>query len=111
MRGSTAAVAVVERATTGMDVLRRRLVGTTAHEAVLADFLEDDLREAQGALASLTGWVASVAEALGDPRATGRELLALAAGDGPFEDLEYLRTTALSLRRRLAQLAVRLPEP
>jgi hypothetical protein len=113
-RAPTAAAATAAAtAGAGSDLraLRRRLTGCTAQETVLADFLEDDLREAQGSLASLTGWVDSVHGALRDRAASRHDLLALALAEGPLDDLEYLHATVLSLRRRLAQIAVRLPAP
>jgi hypothetical protein len=36
-------------------------------------------------------------------------MVALATGAGPMEQLEYLQTTLASLRRRLTQVAARLP--
>ncbi len=97
--------------TQDLDGLRRRLAGAgaSAQEAVLVDFLEDDLREAEGALGIVTDYVGSIENALRDPRAGRRDLLALALGGGPVEQIEYLSTTLASLRRRLAQIAVRLP--
>jgi hypothetical protein len=91
--------------------LRRRLASCTAQEAVLADFLEDDVREVQGALAAVGAWMGAVGGALRDPTASRHDLLDLALAEGPIEELEYLHATMLSLRRRLAQIAVRLPAP
>jgi len=90
--------------------LRRRIAGATAAEAVILDFLEDDLREAEGALGEVTDYLGAVEEALRDPRAGRRDLLALAAGRGPVERIEYLAAMLESLRRRLGQVALRLPE-
>jgi hypothetical protein len=94
-----------------LNALRRRLAGAgaAAQEAVLVDFLEDDLREAEGALGVVTDYVASIESALRDARVGRKDLLALALGGGPVEQIEYLTTTLASLRRRLAQIAVRLP--
>lgn len=91
--------------------LRRRLRGATAQEAVALDFLEDDLREAEAALGAVTDWLGGVEEALRDPRAGRRDLLALAIGGGPLEKIEYLGAMVASVRRRLGQVAGRLPEP
>ena len=109
--GATVAAATPAAPASDLRALRRRLTGCTAQETVLADFLEDDLREAQGSLSSLTAWVGSVNGALRDRAASRHDLLALALAEGPLEDLEYLHATVLSLRRRLAQIAVRLPTP
>jgi hypothetical protein len=92
-----------------LGALRRRVTGLTTREAVLADLLEDDLREAQGALSDVAAWLAGADRALSDPRCGKGDLLALAGGDGPLERLAYLETTVCWLRRRLGQLAVRLP--
>jgi hypothetical protein len=90
--------------------LRRRLVGG-AQEAVALDFLEDDLHEAEVALGAVTEYLGAVEEALRDSRAGKRDLLALAIGGAPLEKIEYLSAMVASVRRRLAQVASRLPEP
>jgi hypothetical protein len=113
-RSSSATLLVVSKprtAAAGADLgaLRRRLAGTTTREAVLADLLEDDLREAQVALSDVAAWLAGADRALSDPRSGEGDLLALANGDGPLERLAYLETTVSWLRRRVGQLAVRLP--
>jgi hypothetical protein len=108
---AAAGAAPVAPAPSELLALRRRLAGCTAQEAVLADFLEDDLREAEGALTSLTAWVGGVNGSLRDRAASRHDLLAMALAEGPLDDLEYLHATVLSLRRRLAQIAVRLPAP
>ena len=85
--------------------LRRRLGLPTAREAVALDFLEDDLREAEQALGAVTDWLGAVEEALRDPAAGRRELLAISRGEGPVGRLEYLAAMADSIRRRIAQVA------
>jgi hypothetical protein len=84
--------------------LRRRLAGATAQEAVVVDFLEDDLREAEAALAEIAGWVDAVADALHDARAGGQRYAALAARD-PADAVDYLGATLTNVRRRLGQVA------
>jgi hypothetical protein len=93
-----------------LDVLRHRLAaaGASAQEAILVDFLEDDLHEAEAALAAVTDYLAGIESALRDGRAGRRDLVALAKGAAPSEELEYLQTTLGSLRRRLTQVAARL---
>lgn len=107
------AVAIVEdRITAGdLEALRRRVArsGGTSREAVVLDFLEDDLREVQGALARINDYVARVDGALRDMRRGRRDLLGLAAAGGPMEQVEHLESTLASMRRRLAQVAVKLP--
>ncbi len=108
------AVALAEAPRTAaadLDSLRRRLAdaGAAAREAVLVDFLEDDLRVAAGVLGTVTQYVEGIETALRDPSAGRRDLLVFARGGQPAEQIELLQTTVASLRRRLAQIAVRLP--
>jgi endo-alpha-1,4-polygalactosaminidase (GH114 family) len=88
--------------------LRQRLAGTTAREHVVLDFLSDDLREARDALGSVETYVGAVEKALSDERSSQDRLMALAMGGGPIDQLEYLSTVLLSVRRRLAQVAARM---
>ena len=93
--------------------LRRRLAGAggASREAVLADFLEDELLESQRALAEIDDYLARVGRALRDPRAGRHQLLALASWFRPAREVEYLEATLGRLRRRLAQVSERLPPP
>jgi hypothetical protein len=91
-----------------VDALRRRLAGTTAREHVVLDFLEDDLREARGALAAVAAYVANLEAALADPSPSRDALLGLALGGGPAERVDYLQAMLASARRRLAQVAARM---
>jgi hypothetical protein len=95
----------------GLRALRGALAsaGAAAREEVVLDFLDDDLREAESALDCLGEYVADVATTLRDARAGRRELMALARGRHPEERLDNLQVTLAGLRRRLAQLAARLP--
>jgi hypothetical protein len=88
--------------------LRRRLAGSSAKDHVVLDFLDDDLREARGALAAVASWVANVEAALADGDAPQERLLSLASGGGPAERVDDLATLLASLRRRLAQVAARM---
>ncbi|HTN53187.1 MAG TPA: hypothetical protein VML50_12335 [Anaeromyxobacter sp.] len=119
MKRTTAAVAVVvptapaassprEPDPAGaVEALRARLAGTTAREHVVLDFLEDDLREVRTALSAVAAYVANVEAALGEGEPSGERLLSLARV-GPWERLDYLSTVLASVRRRLAQVAVRM---
>jgi hypothetical protein len=101
----------VPRATAAdLAALSRRLAGGTAQEAVALDFLEDDLREAEVALGAVTDFLASVEQSLRDPRAGRGDLLALAGGPGPTRHVEMLGEVLESVRRRLGQVAARLPD-
>ena len=91
--------------------LRRRLAraGGGSQEAVLLDFLEDDLAESRRSLAEVREYLSRVEGALRDPRAARHRLLALARYFPAAQELEYLEATLGRLRRRLAQVSERLP--
>lgn len=91
-----------------VDALRRRLAGQTAREHVVLDFLADDLREARTALASVAAWVANVEAALTDGEPSQQRFLSLALGGKPGDRIEELSSAIASVRRRLAQVAVRM---
>jgi hypothetical protein len=91
-----------------LDGLRRRLPAATEKEVVVLDFLEDDLREAREALASVTSYVGDVEVTLADPHAGRDHVLALALGRGPLEQIEYLAGVLGNVRRRLVQVTKRL---
>jgi hypothetical protein len=91
-----------------VEALRRRLAGQTAREHVVLDFLSDDLREAKGALAILTGYLGRIEGTVADPGVTQQKLLSLAISGGPIDQLDYLAEVLASLRRRLGQVAARM---
>ena len=91
-----------------LEELRRRLPPESDKDAVVLDFLEDDLREAGEALAAVASYVDEVERALGGTAARKEEVLALAAGRGPLEQVEYLAGVLQTLRRRLVQVSARL---
>ncbi len=93
---------------TAVEALRQRLASGSAREHVVLDFLEDDLREARGALAAVAAFFANVEGALGADEPSRERLLSLAAGTGPAERIEYLSQVLASARRRLAQVAARM---
>ena len=99
--GATAPVDAVE-------ALRRRLAGTTAREHVVLDFLSDDLREAKEALAILAGYLGRIEAVVGDAEVSQQQLLSLALGGGPIDQIDYLSEMLSSVRRRLAQVAARM---
>jgi hypothetical protein len=112
-RSATAAAAVVEGAAIAassrdLDPLRRRLAGATAREAVLVDFLEDDLREAEAAVAELADWLGAVGASVRDPDVTRHDLMALAARSQGSDGAEYLGDVLANVRRRIAQVAISL---
>ena len=91
-----------------VDALRARLAGPTAREHVVLDFLEDDLREVRAALAAVAAYVANVEAALSDGEPTQQRILGLALGGKPGDRIEELSHAVASVRRRLAQVAVRM---
>jgi hypothetical protein len=113
MKRKIAAIALVsqERARaeeTAVDALRARLAGSTAREHVVLDFLADDLREVREALAAVAAYVANVEAALSDGDPTQQRLLAVALGGKPGDRIEDLSHAIAGIRRRLAQVAVRM---
>jgi hypothetical protein len=83
--------------------------GGTTREAVLLDLLEDDLLVAEGALGALAEHLGRMARAVREGRAARRELDALAHASAPDARVDDLADSIAALRRRLAQLAARLP--
>ena len=116
MKGKpTAGVAVVapERGVeTGgagaVGALRARLAGPAAREHAVLDFLEDDLREVRTALAAVAAYVANVEAALSEGDPSQQRFLGLALGGKPGDRIEELSQAVASVRRRLAQIAVRM---
>jgi hypothetical protein len=116
MKRHAAAAAVVAPATPvegngdpgAVEALRHRLASSTARDHVVLDFLEDDLRETREALAAVAAYVANVEAALSDGAPSQQRLLSLANGRGPAERVEDLSSVLGNLRRRLAQVAVRM---
>lgn len=91
-----------------VDALRARLAGPAARAHAVLDFLEADLSEAHAALAAVAAYVANVEAALSDGAPSRQRLLALALGGKPCDRVEELSRAVASVRRRLAQVAVRM---
>ncbi len=113
MKRTSAAVAVVKQSPArvddgAVDALRSRLADPTAREHVVLDFLEDDLREVRAALAAVAAYVANVEAALADGESSQQRFLSLALGGKPGDRIEELAAAVASVRRRLAQVAVRM---
>ena len=88
--------------------LRQRLPPESDRDAVVLDFLEDDLAEIRGSLGEVSRYLADVEAALGDAGTDRDRLLPLALGRGPLEQLEYLSGVIQNLRRRLVQVSTRM---
>ncbi|HVP67469.1 MAG TPA: hypothetical protein VMT17_09425 [Anaeromyxobacteraceae bacterium] len=105
--GRAGTLAVAGEATV-LGGLRSRLAGTSGRDALLLDFLEDDLAEGRRALREVATWLDRAERAL-DDGATGRQaLLAIALSRGPDEGIERLAGAVGNLRRRIAQVSARL---
>ncbi len=91
-----------------VEALRRRLASKTAREHVVLDFLGDDLREAREALSVLQGYLGRIESVLADAEVSQQQLLALALGGGPVEQIDYLAEVLSNVRRRVAQVAARM---
>ena len=91
-----------------VEALRRRLSGRSAREHVVLDFLADDLRELRDALGNVQRYVQGIERAVGDPGLTAQQLMSLAAGAGPVDQLDYLAEMLANTRRRLGQVAARM---
>jgi hypothetical protein len=91
-----------------VEALRAHLAGPTAREHVVLDFLEDDLREVRAALAAVAAYVANVEAALSEGEPCQQRILGLALASRPGDRIEELSQAVASVRRRLAQVAVRM---
>lgn len=111
------AVALVEdplRSAGILDGLRRLLAGAgggDSRDAVLLDFLEDELGEARRSLGALERYLARVGGVLRDPANGRHQLLALASTTEPAKEIDYLEATLNRLHRRLEQVAARVARP
>jgi hypothetical protein len=108
--GAVAAVAMNVRGGDRLDPLRRRfaVAGGSSIEAVLVDFLEDDLNEAEDLVGYVTAYLAMAARRLEDPLAREEDLVALLGEDEVLDAVVDLGRTVENVRRRLAQVACRL---
>ncbi len=107
-RTALAVAPAAPAATNAVEALRQRLAGGTAREHVVLDFLEDDLREARTALATVAAYLANVEGALADEAPSPERLVSLARAIDPAERIDYLQTVLASVRRRLSQVAARM---
>lgn len=82
-----------------------------SQEAVVLDFIEDDLLECRRALGAIDDHLGRIGAALNDPRSGRHQLLVLARYFRPAQEIEYLEATLGRLRRRLAQVSERLAAP
>ncbi len=78
--------------------------------SVLADFIEDDLREGLDAVADVESHFAEIVEMLRAERLTPLALVDAAEDFRVINRLEYLMVVVAQLRRRLGQAAGKLAE-
>jgi hypothetical protein len=86
--------------------VRRRLFRRNDTDQVIADFVEDDLREGVRAFSEVESFLVDLLEALaGD--APSIDLIAAADDAAAQQQLEYLAGLFASLRRRVGYIAAR----
>lgn len=87
---------------------RQRVRGNGASDLVLADLLEDDLRQARVAVRRLEGWLDETTRVLGDADVTARELVAVGDPAEAEDAVAALEALLPHLRRRIGQAALRV---
>lgn len=90
-----------------LGTLRRRIYGNGASDLVLADLLEDDLRQARVALHTLTDFLDETLETLGTPNASPADVIAASDTSEALKAVDELAELLPSVRRRLGQVALR----
>lgn len=88
--------------------LRRRIHGNGASDLVLAELLEDDLRQARIALQAVSGFLDDAVEVLGDPAASAARVVDASDPSAALQACEHLESLLPAVRRRLGQVALRL---
>jgi uncharacterized membrane protein YdfJ with MMPL/SSD domain len=91
-----------------LSVLRRRIQGNGASDLVLAELLEDDLRQARVALHAVSDFLDDTLETLGAPSSSPAAIINASDTTAALEAVDQLAELMPSLRRRLGQVALRL---
>ena len=91
-----------------MSVLRRRIYGNGASDLVLAELIEDDLRQARIALHRIHDFLDTAVTTLGEPDASPADLVDAADTTRALEACEELESLMPAIRRRMGQVALRL---
>ena len=91
-----------------LSVLRKRIQGNGASDLVLADLLEDDLRQARIALHEVAEFLDSTIETVGDPQASAASVITASDTTAALHAVDRLAEVIPGLRRRLGQVALRL---
>lgn len=92
-----------------VELVRARVADRASHETLLADFLEDDLRECRRALEEVDGWYDELLELLADPGTQAFRLIDHADDPAVLEQVEYLMTCLSNLQKRLRRVAAGTP--
>ena len=90
-----------------MSVLRARLHGNGASDLVLAELVEDDLRQARVALHAIESFLDGAVDALGDPQSCAADVVNAGDPHEALEAAERLENALPGLRRRMGQVALR----
>jgi hypothetical protein len=91
-----------------ISVLRQRIHGNGASDLVVAELIEDDLRQAQIAIQELASFVDGAVEAMGTADASPADLVDISDTGAALDACEKLESLLPSIRRRLGQVALRL---
>lgn len=91
-----------------ISVLRHRIRGNGASDLVLAELVEDDLRQARIALHAIEEFLDDAIDAVGCPTATPADLIDVSDTTGAMDACEALENLLPGIRRRLGQVALRL---
>lgn len=91
-----------------ISVLRHRIRGNGASDLVLAELVEDDLRQARVALHAIDEFLDDAIEAVGCPSATPADLIDVSDTSAALDACERLENLLPGIRRRLGQVALRL---
>jgi kynureninase len=91
-----------------MRVLRARIFGNGASDLVVADLLEDDLRQARLALSALSEFLDDTLSIVGDAESRPSQFVAVADTAEALQAVDRLAELLPAVRRRLGQVALRL---
>ena len=89
-------------------VLRARIRGNGASDLVLAELIEDDLRQARIALHEVHEFLDGAIEVLGTPDACAADVIDASNTSAALDACERLESLLPAVRRRLGQVALRL---
>jgi hypothetical protein len=88
--------------------LRARIHGNGASDLVLAELLEDDLRQSRIAVQAITEFLDETVEVIGRPGSSAANVVDASDPAAALEACEQLESLLPAVRRRLGQVALRL---